>query len=301
LNWIELSMSVTGELAEAVSELLSRYVPGGVAVESEIEPDQPEPSGMVTVRGYLPADENQANAKEAIERGLWHLGQIRPLPAPHYRELEATDWENAWRKRYHPIPIGSSLLILPPWYEVETGDRKPLVIEPGMAFGTGTHPTTQLCLSLIETHLIPGSTVVDLGCGSGILSIAAALLGASHIIALDIDQKAIEITSANAERNHVAEKLSVRQGSLKEAAQFTQESGKPPSLLVANILATVLTRMIKDGLAACVEQDGVLILSGILEEQLPDFLAVAREAGLIVRQVRGDGDWRAVVLEHNRE
>ena len=300
MRWIELSMSVSGELAEAVSELLSRYVPGGVAVELQMEPDRPGLSGMVTVRGYIPADENLAGSKESIERGLWHLGQIRPLPTPQYRELEATDWENAWRERYHPIPIGSSLLILPPWYEIETGNRKPLIIEPGMAFGTGTHPTTQLCLSLLETHLVPGSTVLDLGCGSGILSIAAALLGASHVIALDIDQTAVDITSANAERNHVAEKISVRQGSLEEIVEITQDTGKSPSLLVANILASVLTSLIKDGLAECVERGGSLILSGILEEQLPDFLTATRQAGLVATKIRGDGDWRAIILEHDR-
>jgi ribosomal protein L11 methyltransferase len=302
LKWIELSLSVDGELAEAVSEVLSRYAPGGVAVELTVDPDRAgQPTGAVAVRTYLPVDANLGKLKEAIERGLWHLGQIRPLPPPVYRELEATDWENAWRERYHPMPIGSKLLILPPWYEVEAGERKALIIEPGMAFGTGTHPTTQLCLRLLETRLTPGATVVDLGCGSGILSIAAALLGAAQVLALDIDRAAVEITNSNAARNDVADAIIARQGSVEDVARLVQDYGaSTPSLLVANILATVLETMLESGLAECVAPGGSLILSGILEEQLPDLLTKAREKGLAVKQIRGDGDWRAVDLEREQ-
>jgi len=303
LKWIELSLSVDGELAEAVSEVLSRYAPSGVAAEAVVAPDESHQlTGMVIVRTYLPIDENLNPTKENIERGLWHLSQIRPLPQPHYRELESADWENAWREHYHPIPIGRSLLILPPWYDVEAGSRKPLIIEPGMAFGTGTHPTTQLCLSLMETFLRPGTTAVDLGCGSGILSIAAVLLGARTVLALDIDQIAVETTLANAGRNGVADAILARQGSLEDLAGLVQETGvSRPTLLVANILAGVLTEMLQSGLAESVEPDGVLILSGVLEEQLPGLLEQAEKQGLATRQVRGDGDWRAVALERTRK
>ena len=303
MKWIELSLNVDGELAEAVSEVLSRYAPGGVAAELTVSTGKSgQLTGMVRVRAYLPVDESLKNLKVNIERGLWHLGQIQPIPEPHYRELEASDWENAWREHYHPIPIGRSLLILPPWYEVEAGERKPLIIEPGMAFGTGTHPTTQLCLSLMEMFLRPGAVVIDLGCGSGILSIGAALLGAAQVLALDIDRAAVEITRSNAERNGLAIAVIPRQGSLEEIPGLVQESGvDQPSLLVANILAGVLVQMLHSGLAESVVPGGVLILSGILEEQLPDLLDLSRQKGLVTRLVRGDGDWRAVALERSSE
>lgn len=298
MKWIELSLRVDGELAEAVSEVLSRYAPVGVASEIAVGPENSDLlTGLVTLRTYLPVDENLTDLRETIERGLWHLSQIKPLPEPSYRELEEADWENAWRERYHPIPIGDRLLIVPSWYEIDPGDRKSLLIEPGMAFGTGTHPTTQLCLRLIETRLKDGATMVDLGCGSGILSIAAALLGAARVLALDIDPAAVEITSLNAERNGVADKIIARQGSLENMAGLMDEFGAiQTEVLVANILANVLSTMLDDGLGDFVAPDGSLILSGILEEQLPDLLVKAREHGLTPRQVRGDGDWRAVEL-----
>jgi ribosomal protein L11 methyltransferase len=303
LKWIELSLSVDGELAEAVSEVLSRYAPAGVASEIAVSPDNSDLlTGMVTVRTYLPVDDNLASLRETIERGLWHLSQIKPLPEPSYRELEQADWENSWRERYHPIPIGAKLLIIPPWYEIDPGERIPLVIEPGMAFGTGTHPTTQLCLRLIETRLKRGAAVVDLGCGSGILSIAAAKLGAARVLALDIDQAAVGITRRNAEQNGVADKIIARQGSLENLPGLLDEfDANRPELLVANILAHVLGTMLGSGLGDCIAPDGALILSGVLEEQLPDLLAQARKQGLSPRQVRGDGDWRAVELARTPE
>jgi ribosomal protein L11 methyltransferase len=296
LKWVELSLRVDGELAEAVSEVLSRYAPVGVASEIAIGPEHSDLlTGLVTLRTYLPVDENLADLRETIERGLWHLSQIKPLPEPSYRELEEADWENAWRERYHPIPIGDKLLIVPPWYEIDSGDRKPLLIEPGMAFGTGTHPTTQLCLRLIESRLKSRASMIDLGCGSGILSIAAALLGAARVLALDIDPAAVEITRLNAEQNGVADKIIARQGSFEKMADLMDEFNiTSTELLVANILANVLSTMIDDGLGDFVTADGSLILSGILDEQLPDLLAKARKQGLTPRQVRGDGDWRAV-------
>jgi ribosomal protein L11 methyltransferase len=267
-----------------------------VASEIAIGPEHSDLlTGLVTLRTYLPVDENLADLRETIERGLWHLSQIKPLPEPSYRELEEADWENAWRERYHPIPIGDKLLIVPPWYEIDSGDRKPLLIEPGMAFGTGTHPTTQLCLRLIESRLKSRASMIDLGCGSGILSIAAALLGAARVLALDIDPAAVEITRLNAEQNGVADKIIARQGSFEKMADLMDEFNiTSTELLVANILANVLSTMIDDGLGDFVAADGSLILSGILDEQLPDLLSKARKQGLTPRQVRGDGDWRAV-------
>jgi len=303
LKWVELSLSVDGELAEAVAEVLARYAPGGVAAEqAAVDERTARPAPKITVRAYLPVDDQLEHMKESIERALWHLGQIQSLPPLQYRELEATDWEDAWRAHYHPIPIGRSLLILPPWVEPDPGDRMPLVIEPGMAFGTGTHPTTQLCLNLLEGRISPETKVVDLGCGSGILSVAAVLLGAPQVLAVDIDQTAIEITLSNAERNGVDAQIHAAQGSLEQLPGLLEQGGgEPPDLLVANILASVLNKMLDDGLATIVKPAGWLILSGILDEQLPELLDRARGHGLVARQTLADGDWRAVELQRTVE
>jgi len=299
LRWLEISISVDGELTEPVAELFARYAHGGVAIEApRLEDDASDAEASHTVKAYLAQDDTLGTLREAIETGLWHLSQIRPLPQATFTELDAQDWEDAWREKYHPIPIGDSLLILPPWYEQDTPGRHPLIIEPGMAFGTGTHPSTQLCLLLLEAHMHPGGCVIDLGCGSGILSIAAARLGAEMAFALDIDPEAVKITQQNAQRNLVADRVRAFHGSLEAVPGILAEyGGSPTALIVVNILAPVLQGMLKSGLGDLVQGDTPLILSGILEEQLPDLLKEAAGWGLTYSEIRGQGEWRAVVLK----
>lgn len=298
MKWLEISISVDGELAEPVAELFARYAPGGVAIEAPHPTEAEDDQGPHTVRAYLPQDDSLAASREAIETGLWHLGQIQPLPPASFSELDAQDWEEAWREKYHPIPIGNSLLILPPWYEQDEPGRHPLIIEPGMAFGTGTHPSTQLCLTLLETYIQPGDVVVDLGCGSGILSIAAARLGARVAFAFDIDPDSVKITLENAERNAVASQVRAFHGSLEAIPGILKVAGgdSSPALIMANILAPILEEMLSSGLADLVQDDGLLILSGILVDQLPHLIELAGEKGLGSVEIRGQGEWRAVVL-----
>ena len=298
MKWLEISISVDGELAEPVAELFARYAPGGVAIEAPRPTEAENDPGPHTVRAYLPQDDSLTESRVAIETGLWHLGQIQPLPPASFNELDAQDWEEAWRDKYHPIPIGNSLLILPPWYEQDEPGRHPLIIEPGMAFGTGTHPSTQLCLTLLETYIQPDDVVVDLGCGSGILSIAAARLGSSAALAFDIDPDSVDITIKNAERNAVATQVRAFLGSLESIPGALKDAGveTSPSLIMANILAPILEEMLSSGLAELVHDEGLLILSGILVDQLPHLIKSAEEAGLVSMEIRGQGEWRAVVL-----
>jgi ribosomal protein L11 methyltransferase len=300
VKWLEISLTLEGELVEPVADLLSRIAPGGVAVEAgQIEEDDLEghPVGRVVVRAYLPQDLNLEERKRRTEEGLWHLGRIRPLPAPVCRAVDEEDWAEAWKAHYQPIAIGRRLLILPAWIPAQSPDRLPLILDPGMAFGTGAHPTTQMMLAAIEDYLQPGQTVADLGCGSGILSIAAARLGARHALALDIDAQAVESARQNAQRNGLADRIQVERGSLERLLEEVERGGLAFDLVLANILAPVLHDMLLRGLGRSVSPGGKLILSGILDYQAEPLADEASRLGLNPTETRSYADWRALVFE----
>ncbi|MGE5223236.1 MAG: 50S ribosomal protein L11 methyltransferase, partial [Omnitrophica WOR_2 bacterium] len=172
-SWLEISLLVDGEMAEAVAEVFTRFVPNGVAIEStSIAPDpegEGHMQGPLRVCGYLPVNDRLEETRQRLEEALWYLGRIRSLPAPQYTQVQENDWAEAWKKHYHPLPIGQKLIVVPVWLESPSRERIPIRMDPGMAFGTGTHPTTQLCLEIVEERIRPGDTVIDVGCGSGIL------------------------------------------------------------------------------------------------------------------------------------
>src|SRR5512133_99848 len=213
-------MTIDPELAEAVSELLSRYVSNGGVVESGVTyndaEDEGTPFGPARVYGYMAVDENIEETRQRLLEALWHLGQIQALPEPSFRTIQDEDWMAAWKHHYHPIQIGKRLLILPAWIEDPNKGRIAVKIDPSMAFGTGTHPTTQLCMELLESTVQPGQPVIDVGCGSGILSIAAVKLGAQYALAVDIDNAAIVSTKENAASNAELEKIETGIGSVAE-------------------------------------------------------------------------------------
>lgn len=301
-RWLEISLTIDPELAEAVSELLSRFVSNGVVVESGVTyndaEDEGTPFGPARVYGYLAIDERIEETRQRLEEGLWHLGQIRALPEPKYTPIQDEDWMAAWKLHYHPIQIGKRLLILPAWLEEPGGERLAVKIDPSMAFGTGTHPTTQLCMELLEDTVQPGKAVIDVGCGSGILSVGALKLGASHVLAVDIDNAAIRSTKENAAANGVLEKVETGLGSVKEISERRFTIHKAP-LVLANILAPVIIRLFDDGLANLLEPGGKMVLSGILAEQAGGVITAAEARGLNAIDQRQIGDWVAIVL-HNR-
>lgn len=312
-SWLEVSLSVDGELAEAVAEVLARFAPNGVVTEQGIafldEEDQGTGAGPVAVRAYLPAGAELEGTRRALEEALYYLGMIQPLPAPSYREIADQNWMEAWKQHYRPIPIGERLIIVPAWLEPPQAGRVPIRIDPGMAFGTGTHPTTQLCLELIEAwfaeRLAGGAAprapdVIDVGCGSGILSVAALKLGAGRALGLDVDPEAVRDARAHAEMNDVAERFSAVQGSVEQAL----EGGLPlrrADLVAANILAPVLERLLARGLGDLVAPGGRLLLSGILAEQAGAVERAAGEHGLGLVESRGSGDWVALAYARPAE
>jgi ribosomal protein L11 methyltransferase len=296
-RWLEVSLRVDNELAEAVSDLLARYVSNGVVVEREVffknAEDVGTPTDMARVFGYLVVDENLEETRRRLEEALWHLGQIRPLPEAVFRPVEDEDWMAAWKQHYHPILIGERLLILPAWIEKSVPGRIPVRIDPGMAFGTGTHPSTQLCLEMVEVYARPGQPVIDVGCGSGILSIAALKLGADKALGVDIDPAAVRGTFENAAANEVKVKMECGLGSVREILDGSFSLRQAP-LVLANILAPVIIQLFDDGLADLVADGGTLVLAGILDEQVGAVDSAAAAQGLHLAEKRTSGDWVAL-------
>lgn len=301
MSWLELSVDVDPEAVESISELLSQYgYNRGVVIDQPIIPgeDGPEYSydtqRPVTLRTYLPNDEHAEGLVARIEQALWHLGRMRPVSTLRRQTLEEQDWANAWKRYYTIQQLGEHTVIVPSWLEyAPRPDDIVIRLDPGMAFGTGLHPTTRLCLTLLERYVEPGQQVLDLGCGSGILSIAAAHLGAANVLALDTDPIAIEATVTNASHNAVSDHIHAAVGSLG----YDQTGGQQHDLIVANILARVLAGLAPD-MAMALKPEALLISSGIIAEREDEVALAYAAAGLERIERRQEGDW--VALVHRR-
>lgn len=297
MKWLEVSISLSGELAEPVSDLFSRHSGGGVVLEAVNPKENHTDLKEVLVRAFLSIDDELETKRRAIEEGLWHLSQIQPLPQPQFRFIDEQDWEKAWKSHYQPIIIGKTLIIQPAWIPLQKTDRLPIIMDPGMAFGTGTHPTTQLCLLAIEDGLQEGQTVIDIGCGSGILSIAAARLGAGKVIALDIDSVALQNAQKNIDLNEVGHIVNVYQGSLEVLLDEILPQRSPVDLVLGNITSKTLAEMIYIGLGETITADGTIILSGILDHQVATIRSACEQANLQIIETRSMEDWRALILK----
>jgi ribosomal protein L11 methyltransferase len=280
--WLEVSVEVDHETAEAVAEVLSRYTRRGVVIEGGPDGWKTEP---VIVRGYLPVDDELWTMRRKVEEGLWHLGQIRPIPDPSFRTIAEEDWSEAWKKQLKVLRIGERLVIRPSWLEYKAQSQDVVIeLDPGMAFGTGLHPTTQLCLCALERLVRPGMDVLDLGTGSGILAIGAAKLGAGHVAAFDSDGQAVKVARDNVAQNGVADVVTVRKGSLSDAVGRYD-------LVVVNILARVVMEMAEVGLSETLGPGGIVVAAGITDDQAPDVVAALERNGLELTDQRQRGDW----------
>ncbi len=299
-SWLEIMITCDGELAEAISEVLSRFVIQGVVTETDVKYDDAEEIplayGPVKVFGYILFDENVESIKLQIENALWHLNLIQPIPKPSFRKIENQNWMESWKQFYKPILVGEKLLILPAWLENPVPDRIAVRIDPSMAFGTGTHPTTQLCMALSEKLIHKGDLVMDIGCGSGILSIGAALLGAKKVIAVDLDVPSIDATIKNATSNNVLEKIETGIGSVNEILEGKFSYMSAPVILV-NILAPIIIRLFKSGLSDLVANHGYLVLSGILDRQADEVQNEAESNGFALIEKRLINDWVGMTFQ----
>lgn len=317
---IEIAIPVDGEAAEAVSELFNRYnggtweedsetgeaSGGGAVIEATGFDDFHRPiegEHRVVVKTYVKPGRRGEEIRRQIEEGLWRLSLLYPIPEPTIRIVREEDWAHAWKKFYKPMRIGQRVMLVPAWEEIETAPDDIVVkLEPGMAFGTGMHPTTRLCILALEELVQPGQPLLDVGTGSGVLAIVGAKLGASPIVATDIDTLAIDATLDNAARNGVPAGeegiLTVMQGSIP-----VDRTGYFP-LVVANILAEILVGLF-DGrygnvpLGDAVAPGGTMILSGILDEKAGMVVEAAVRHGFALIDRKQESDWLALVVRKN--
>ena len=299
--WLELSVAADVEAVEAVSEILSRVAPGGATVEPAFELVEEglgarlDPTRPSIVRAYVPARDRAAAERAAAEaaEALGHLQAfgLRTIGDLTTRLVQEADWAEAWKAHFPVLRVGRRLVIRPTWLEHEAGpDDVVLDLDPGMAFGTGLHPTTRLCLAATEAVAdrggLDGARVLDVGCGSGILAIAAAKLGATHVRGVDIDPIAIEATLANAATNGLTGRIDARAGSLP--------SGEPPhDVVLANLIASVLVAL-APALRDELRPGGVLVASGIFVDREAEVRAALEAVGLIVGARADEGDWVAL-------
>src|SRR5438477_10057367 len=218
MHWLELTVQTHPEAVESVSELLNRYTTGGVAIEEPIElVDEGQEYRVLTgqtvkVHAYLPIDGKEEVARQQVAEGLWHLSSLGSqfVGDLQTRVVHEEDWANAWKDYYHVTHIGQRLVIRPSWREyLPRNNEVVLELDPGMAFGTGLHPTTRMCLELIEQRMRPDMRVLDVGTGSGILALAAAKLQAANVHCIDNSSVAVESATANAAVNALSDRITV--------------------------------------------------------------------------------------------
>jgi len=301
MQWIEVSVRSEREAAEAVSAVLAEQAwGGGVAIDEDITPsadgdgfdynlDKP-----VLIKCYLPVDDQAGERIEHMRAALDHLSFLRPIESLVVRHVADEDWANAWKEHYHVLHVGRRLVIAPTWREYAAQPGELVIrLDPGMAFGTGLHPTTRLCLERLEDTVRPGMSVLDVGTGSGILALAAAQLGAGAVLAVETDPVAVSAAGDNVALNSLDGVIAVRQGSvpLAEPRRF--------DIVVANIIARVIAEL-ADALAAALEPGGMLIASGIIAEREQMATDALQRAGLRLVRRDQDGDWLALTLQRAR-
>ncbi len=298
-RWLELSVEADLEAVEAVSEILARVAPGGTSVEPGFELVEEglgariDPTRPAMIRAHVPARDERAaqGAIATVSEALGHLQAfgLRPIGELQARFVDEADWAEAWKEHFHVLHLGRRIVIKPSWRRHRrTGDEVVIDLDPGMAFGTGLHPTTRLCLLALEERAARGplGRVLDVGCGSGILSIAAVRLGATRARGLDIDPIAVEATDANARHNRVGKRVRAREGTLP--------SGDGPfDLVLANLIAGVLIEHAAN-LASELVPGGTLIASGIFIDREADTRAALQDAGFRVVGRWHESDWVAL-------
>ncbi|HEX6139692.1 MAG TPA: 50S ribosomal protein L11 methyltransferase [Candidatus Limnocylindria bacterium] len=294
MRWLELTVEADVEAVEAVSEILGRVAAGSAVRPTRLLRDRgnelsarPDPAAPYEITAHIPDDEAAPAAIDTTERALWHLQAfgLRPVGTLTVRSVDDSDWTDAWKAGYTPQRIGR-LVIVPSWLDEPMAPGEVAVrMDPGMAFGTGLHPTTRGCLELLQRVGPMPPRVLDVGSGSGILALAAMRLGAGSADALDTDPVAVEATLANAAHNGLADRLTARQGTLPAAPM-----AEPYPLVLANLVAAVLVKLAAP-LAAHVAAGGTLIASGIIAERGDEVLQALTRVRFALGERLDDGEW----------
>ncbi|MCY4557138.1 MAG: 50S ribosomal protein L11 methyltransferase [Chloroflexi bacterium] len=287
MSWHELSINVPFEYVEPVSYLFERYG-YGLSVETR-------PGEFAVLRSYLPSLSRQRLAH--IEVGIKLASSVADLGELQIRPLDDNeDWRDNWKQHFTLLRVGNNLVIKPSWIDYETQPGDVLVeLDPGLAFGTGYHPTTYSCLEALEELVRPGSNVLDVGTGSGILTIAAAKLGAGHITAVDIDGHAVRAAQRNFRRTGIAERVNAQSGSIPSAAT----RGVNYDIAVANISARGIS-IVSPAIPDLLTRDGVFIASGIIVDQHDEAVSAINDAGLVISEIRQKEDWVTILSGHGQ-
>ncbi len=299
MYWLEVSVRADREAAEAISGILAEEAYGGIAIDEEITPAADGDGWTytcgrpVTIKAYLPMDDEAGEKVQRVQAALGHLAFLRPVGPLSVRRLAEEDWANAWKEHYHVLHVGRRLVIVPSWREYAPHQDEVVIrLDPGMAFGTGLHPTTRACLERIEELTGPSTSVLDVGTGSGILAIAAAQLGAAPVWAVDTDPVAVASARANVALNGLTSAITVREGTVPLPFGLAPA---PFDVVVANIIARTILEL-SAPLAQAVRPGGTLVASGLIAEHAQAVEERLLSIGFRVRQKDTDGGWTTLTL-----
>jgi ribosomal protein L11 methyltransferase len=308
VKWTELSILTTNEAVEAVSNIFHEAGASGVVIEDSVELSKDRedqygeiyalnekdfPEQGVIVKAYLPASSFLAETIEEVKLAIENLKNFDINVGDNILttcEVNEEDWATAWKQYYHPVKISERFTIVPTWEEYERKSNDELIIEldPGMAFGTGTHPTTVMCLQALEKVVQKNDTVIDVGTGSGVLSIAAGLLGAKKVHALDLDPVAVKSAKENVALNKVGDVVEVYEGNLLDTVK------EPADVVVANILAEIIMSFTDDAYST-VKPGGKYITSGIIGTKREDVEKALVKSGFTIEEVLMMEDWVSII------
>ena len=312
MDWLELKIDTSHAGLDAVTDMLEQQGVTGVMIDDEadfqsflennrqywdyVDDDLlAQKKGVSRVTFYLERNEDAYGTVAAVRMAMSALKKDHPEYAPlllTMADVADEDWENNWKQFYKPMEIGDRLTVIPEWESAGVPEgRVALRLNPGLTFGTGSHATTRLCLTALEKHITGGQTVLDLGCGSGILSIAALLLGADRAVACDIDEKCMDVAYENAALNGVGrDRYTVRWGDVVTDQALRQELGAPYDVVVANIVADVI-KALASTVRPLVKEGGIFLCSGIIDDRAEEVAQCLRDNGWTIAEARSSEGW----------
>lgn len=308
MKWAEVSIRTSHEETDLIAEIFHDVGASGVVIEDPEElnsyiesglfdySDLPkaEQTNVVTIKAYLPVDEDLDDRLRMFEQRVQDLAKIDGFDAQSCRiewhTVQDEDWADNWKAYFHTEKVGGLIVIKPAWEDYEAGpDDIVIDLDPGAAFGTGTHPTTAMCIRELESAVKGGMRVFDVGTGSGVLAVAAAKLGAGEVVAMDYDRTAATVAQENVERNHVEDRVTTGVSDLLKA--FTGKA----DLIIANIIADIVIRLF-DELDEHLAEGGHLLASGIIDERVADVTEAALAHGFAIDKVIEENGWAAMVI-----